>query len=258
VWLRDLRASRETQLTFDGFSFAPRAATTGDRIAFTSTARLPPLPRVAVVEPGQPVVDVRIRESSVPTFVSSWRPDGRSVVTVHIDPATRDDVYLEHLDGHPAERLSINTQGNDYQPTVAPDDRWIAYVTDVSGRDEVWLASFPSGHVRQKVSIDGGTSPQWTAGGRAITFISHRRWLTARSFAVSGATVALGSPRELLDASGFVETTPLLTPSSNAYVAAPDGRRFLAAMRDRTPAPPIQVVVNWLALLGSGRPAPRP
>jgi len=108
------------------------------------------------------------------------------------------------------------------------------------------------------VSIDGGTSPQWTAGGREISYISQRRWLTARSFAGTGATVALGDPRELVDASGFVETTPLLTPSANSYVATTAGRRFLAAMRDRTPAPPIQVVVNWQALLGSGRPAPQP
>jgi eukaryotic-like serine/threonine-protein kinase len=198
-----------------------------------------------------PGVDVQLGGSALPAFVSSWCRDGARLVTVRIDPVTRDDLYVDHLDGGPADRLSINTAANEYQGVVSPDDRWLAYVTDASGRDEVWVASFPSGAVRKQVSVDGGASPQWTDGGRELAYISERKWLTVRPFGGTDTSVMLGAAHELFDASQFVETTPLVTPTNNAYVAAAvDGRRFLAAVRvDDPAAPPIQLIANWRTLL---------
>jgi hypothetical protein len=74
--------------------------------------------------------------------------------------------------------------------------------------------------------------------------------MTVRSVIAREADIDLGSPEELFDASGFVETTPLLTPSANSYVATIRGRRFLAAVRtNAVQLPPIQVIVNWRALV---------
>lgn len=103
----------------------------------------------------------------------------------------------------------------------------------------------------QETGLNGrGTSPQWTDRGGELAYVSQRKWLTVRSFAGTGADIALGPPRELFDASAFVETTPLVTPTANAYTTAVDGRRFLAAVRATDPAvPPIQLIVNWRALL---------
>ena len=114
----------------------------------------------------------------------------------------------------------------------------------------MWVASFPSGQVKRQVSTNGGTSPQWTDGGRELAYLSERTWLTVRTFAGTDTDIVLGKPRELFDAATFVETTPLVTPTANAYVAAVDGRRFLAAVRADDPdVPPIQLIVNWRTLL---------
>jgi serine/threonine protein kinase/Tol biopolymer transport system component len=248
VWVRDLGASMETQITFNGGAFAPRWAPDGNRLVFTSAAKVPP--RLLIKNLQQPTGDVELGGSRLPAFASSWSGDGSRIVTVRIDPATRDDLYVDYLRDGRAERLPMNTAANEYQAVVSPDDRWIAYVTDVSGRDEVWVASFPSGHVRRQVSIDGGTSPQWTDRGHGLAYLSQRKWLTLRSFAGTGSDIALGTPRELFDASAFVDTTPLVTPTANAYAAAIDGRRFLAVVRANDPdAPPIQLIVNWRTLL---------
>ncbi|AMY09483.1 translocation protein TolB [Luteitalea pratensis] len=194
--------------------------------------------------------DAEITASPLATFASSWCRDGERVVSVRIDPATRDDLYVEHLRTGAGERLPVNTAGNDYQGVLSPDDRWLAYVTDASGRDEVWVASFPSGRVRKQVSTRGGVSPQWTSGGKEIAYISEGRWLTVRSFTGTDTTVTLGSPRPLFPAGTFVETTGLLTPSANSYVSAAGPRRFLAAVRMNDPrVPPIQLIVDWRALL---------
>jgi hypothetical protein len=193
---------------------------------------------------------VEIGGSRLPAFASSWTSDGARIVSARIDPATRDDLYVDYVRDGRAERLPTNTAANEYQAVVSPDDRWLAYVTDESGRDEVWVASFPSGQVKKQFSIDGGTSPQWIDGGREVAYLSQRKWMTIRSFAGTGGHIALGTPRELFDASAFVETTPLVTPTANAYAAAVDGRRFLAAVRADDPTvPPIQLIVNWRTLL---------
>ena len=104
-----------------------------------------------------------------------------------------------------------------------------------------------------------GPEALFVAGRRALrtdthhssdAYISARKWLTVRSFVGADTGIELGSPRELFDASAFGETTPLLTPSANAYAAALHGRRFLAAVRaGEADVPPIQLIVNWRALL---------
>jgi Tol biopolymer transport system component len=248
VWVRDLGGSTETQMTFNGGAFAPRWSADGGRVVFTSAAKVPP--RLLIKSLQQPTGDVELGGSHLPAFASSWSGDGSRIVTVRIDPATRDDLYVDGLRDGRAERLPMNTAANEYQAVVSPDDRWLAYVTDESGRDEVWVASFPSGQIKRQVSIDGGTSPQWIGRGRELAYLSQRKWLTIRSFVGMGSDIALGAPRELFDAASFIETTPLVTPTANAYAAAVDGRRFLAAVRANDPAvPPIQLIVNWRTLL---------
>ena len=151
---------------------------------FTSTTKVPP--RLLIKSLQRPTADVELGGSRLPAFASSWSGDGARIVSVRIDPATRDDLYVDYLEDGRAERLSMNTAANEYQAVVSPDDRWLAYVTDASGRDEVWVASFPSGQVKKQVSIDGGTSPQWTDRGRELAYLSQRKWLTIRSFAGYG------------------------------------------------------------------------
>jgi Tol biopolymer transport system component len=248
VWVRDLGGSAETQMTFNGGAFAPRWSADGGRLVFTSPTKLPP--RLLIKSLRGPTADVELGGSRLPAFASSWSGDGSRIVTVRIDPATRDDLYVDYVRDGRAEQLPVNTAANEYQAVVSPDDRWLAYVTDESGRDEVWVASFPSGQVRRQVSINGGTSPQWTDRGRELAYLSQRKWLTIRPFAATASDITLGTPRELFDATAFVETTPLVTPTANAYAAAVDGRRFLAAVRANDPAvPPIQLIVNWRTLL---------
>lgn len=215
---------------------------------FTTTTKPPPRPLIKSLE--APASDVLLGGPRLPAFPSSWCCNGTRIVTVRIDPTTRDDLYLEDVPEGRSERLPMNTAANEYQAVVSPDDRWLAYVTDASGRDEVWVASFPSGAIRKQVSVAGGTSPQWTNGGRELAYVSDRKWLTVKSFASTDSDVTLGTPRDLFNAAAFIETTPLVTPTANAYVAAADGRRFLAAVRVTDPSvPPIQVIVNWRTLL---------
>jgi len=186
----------------------------------------------------------------MPNFASSWSGDGRSIVSVHIDPKTRNDLWVVRLQDAVAAPLPFNTPFNETQGKVSPDNHLIAYVTDESGREEVWVASFPSGPIRRQVSVGGGSSPEWGEDGKEILYISDDKRLMASRVSAGQAGMEVGSPRGLFQIKDLLEFDRLVFPTSNVYVSASNGQRFLVAVRARDPnTPPITVVVNWRALL---------
>jgi serine/threonine protein kinase len=248
VWVRDLTHGNEDRLTFDGAAFTPQWSPDGARIVLTGPGENPP-PKLFIKSVANAGVASRIGASKVPDFASSWSPDGRTIVSVRIDPANRKDIWVHHLNDAADVRLPFNTPFNESHGRVSPDNHWIAYDTDASGKNEVWVASFPSGELRQQVSVGGGTSPEWGEGSREITYLSDDRRLMAARFA-GQPRVDVGTPRALFHVENLAEIDQLGFPTLNAYVAASDGRRFLVAVRARDPeAPPISIIVNWRALL---------
>jgi serine/threonine protein kinase len=249
LWLRDLARGTEKQLTFDAAAFTPQWSPDGTRLAFSGPGEKPP-PKLFVKDIGHQGLAVLLTApaTTAPDFASSWSADGRSIVTVREDAASGDDLWVHHPENGGAEPLPFNTRFNESLGKVSPDSRWITYVTDESGRDEVWVARFPEGKRRQQVSIGGGTSPQWGEGSREIVYIAPDQRLMATAFDTG---VVVGTPRELFQIENLAEEDrSLFFATRNDYVATANGQRFLAAIRVRDPhAPPVTIVVNWPALL---------
>jgi Tol biopolymer transport system component len=148
------------------------------------------------------------------------------------------------LPNGPERRLPFNTSSMESQAKVSPDNRWIAFVTDRSGKDEVWVASFPSGHDPRPLSRQGGSLPQWTAGGKEIVYLSENKRLIAVPF----NNGVIGNPEPLFAIEKIIHTDRIVMPTANAYVPTADGQRFLVADRAQNPdVPPIKIVVNWWA-----------
>ena len=234
VWRSDIVRGTEHQVTFDGASYTPQWSPDGTDLVFSSPGdRLPPnlfTKRVLGASPAS-----RVSRSASPDFPSSWSPDGRSIVSVRIDSTTGNDLWIQQLQRPEGERLWFNTPSNESQGKVSPDARWIAYVTDESGEDEVWVASFPSGDIRRQVSASGGMSPRWGEGGREIFYISLAREVMAAPFGQDRTGLSIGPPHRLFKVDNLVDVERRLFPSSNAYVSTADGQRFLMASRVRIP-----------------------
>jgi eukaryotic-like serine/threonine-protein kinase len=252
VWLRDLARGTEKRLTFDGAAFTPQWSPDGTRVAFSGPGEKPP-PKLFVKNLADegPALRLGAPSMTLPTFASGWSGDGRSIVSVHEDPARGRDLWMHRLDQSAGEPLPFNTRFNESLGKVSPDNHWIAYVTDESGRDEVWVASFPAGAFRRQVSVGGGTSPQWGDGSREIVYLAPDQRLTAVAFNPTKAGGNVGTPRTLFRIDNLAEEDRLLFfATRNDYVAASNGQRFLVSIRARDPhAPPITIVVNWLALV---------
>ncbi len=175
--------------------------------------------------------------------------DGRWVV--FYDTGQRNlgggDLYALELTGDRTPRLLVQTPGRDFSGVVSPDTRWLAFVSTVSGRNEVYVQPFPGPGPRQQISTDGGWEPAWSVDGRELLYTN----ITAsRLMAVTvsaGAAFTAGSPR-LLHEGRF-------RPNSNGNVpfsVAADGRtlRVQQVHQDES-LTRIEVVVNWFTLLGA-------
>ena len=76
-----------------------------------------------------------------PSFAAAWSPDDDVLVFVEIDPDTRSDIWIMTGDGE-ASPLLASEFGESY-PGLSPDAQWLAYVSNESGRDEVYVQPFP-------------------------------------------------------------------------------------------------------------------
>ena len=135
-------------------------------------------------------------------------------------------------------------------PTFSPDDRWLAYGVNVSGRNEVYVRPYPGPGPAEPVSIEGGESPAWNPKGGELFFVSlpdqaGKRRMMAVDFA-PGSPPRIGRPKPLFEYNP--RELVLQGTSVRSYDVAPDGQRFYAVQSSFPPPPVvthINVVLNW-------------
>jgi serine/threonine protein kinase/Tol biopolymer transport system component len=248
LWLRDLTANTERQITFEGAAFTPQWSPDGGRIAFSAYVQGPP-PQLFVRTVAGNGPAVRLGATPLISFASDWSPDGRYIVAVRTqDPVNHHDVWFHRPDGT-SERAAFDTNANEWHGKVSRDGRWIAYTTDQSGTEEVAVASFPDGAVRRRITTGGGTLPQWGDEGELL-YVSPDGRLTSVEVQSRGGGVDVGPARALFRLANLIEVDPELWPTVNAYTPTRTRGRFLVAEATADPGvPPISVIVNWPALL---------
>ena len=164
-------------------------------------------------------------------------------------PATGWDLRLLRLNldagataaPRPTEPL-VQTAASELFGELLPDGHWLAYQSDESGRNEIWVRPFPNvdaGH--WQVSTGGGITPAWARSGRELFYLDDTYAMTVVPVRTSPAFSA-GRPTRLFDGRYFG------SPFWRTYDVSRDGRRFLMIKdNDRGAAPPsILVVLNWL------------
>jgi hypothetical protein len=129
---------------------------------------------------------------------------------------------------------------------LSPDGQWLAYVSNATGGDEIWVRPYAGSGAAVRVSAEGGAMPVWARNGRELYFIAATPDATWRVMAARlepGPALRFSSPRQLFEASYALGGQP---PS---YDVAPDGR-FLMLRRDSSrEAEPTHVILNWPPLM---------
>jgi Tol biopolymer transport system component len=244
VWVADLERNVTSRLTFStAVDAAPVWSPDGTRIVFNSSREGPQHLYVKAI--GAQGAEHKIGEFSSFANPSSWSPDGRIIAIQRVSPATRSDLWILTLGAKNELRPLLATPFDERQPRFSPDGRWIAYTSDESDRPEVYVQSFPEGRARVRVSVSGGTQPQWRGDGRELFFISADERLMSAAITLGVDSVAAGLPQPL-----FAVRIMAFAQNRNDYVPDATGQRFLVSMRgERRVSAPVVVVQNWLAAL---------
>jgi len=153
-----------------------------------------------------------------------------------IHPQTGRDLWTLSPDGKasPLRATPFNEAYGQFSPGTG-GQRWVAYASDESGQNEIYVQSYPGGANRIAVSTGGGSLPTWSSDGKELFYVSGDS-LVAVAMRPDGS---FGAPRRLFDRSNYLLRY-------NAHDASPDSQRFLMIQRDPGSVPrQLNVILNW-------------
>jgi serine/threonine-protein kinase len=174
-------------------------------------------------------------------FVNAWLPDGRLVFTDHSIVEGFDLWTIDARPGAEAEPL-LRTTFNESEPAFSADGRWIAYVTDETRRNEVYVRRFPLEGPRLQASRNGGEEPVWSRSGHELFFRKGRDVLAVRLESGEDGP-RLTEPEVLFGGRYHYNLYP-----TNTYDVAPDGR-FLMVEEPPPVTRTIHVVLSFGAAM---------
>jgi Tol biopolymer transport system component len=184
--------------------------------------------------------------SETATFPDDWSRDGRYLLYQTADPKTKSDLWVIPLADGGKPRPYIQAPFDQAHAQFSPDGRFVAYTSNETSRDEVYVQTFPTLTGKWQISTGGGDQPFWRADGRELFYLRLDRTLMAVEVR-AGAGFEAGLPVALFETRA--ETVAISSQRAH-YAAAADGQRFLVnAIVQRANLAPIQVVLNWTAIL---------
>ena len=261
VWVLDIARNTSTRFTFNpGVNGFPVWSPDGSRIAFASN-RDGPSNLYQKISSGageeeallssddHPQSDLQGRVvSKIP---NDWSHDGRFLLYCDINPKTKFDLWVLPLSGNRKPIPFLRTEFSETEGQFSPNERWIAYRSDESGKPEIYVRPFPAaagGGGQWMISNGGGTQPRWRRDGKELFYFSGEGTLMSVEVATS-AVFKASIPKRLFDTRILAGDTPVLFGSPALYWdVASDGKRFLInTATAESGSEPITVVQNWTA-----------
>jgi Tol biopolymer transport system component/tRNA A-37 threonylcarbamoyl transferase component Bud32 len=165
----------------------------------------------------------------------SWTPDEKNLAFGH-----GGNIWLLPLSGERTGQPFFQSKFNETMPAFSPDGHWLAYVSDESGRPEVYVQPFPGPGGKYNISTDGGTEPVWARNGKEL-FYRRADQLMAVEINTD-STFSAGKPKRLFEGP-YVRNVGRVS-----YDVSPDGQRFLMlkAGEEEQASSQINVLLNWL------------
>jgi len=224
IYVYELERETMTRLTFGGHSLIPVWTPDGKHIAFSSTASSSGIWWIRGDGSGEPQQLLAAQNSIGPW---SFSPDGRRLAYHESHPETGFDISTLPLDTsdpvHPKAGKPepfLGTPSDELVPMFSPDGRWIAYRSNESGTNEIYVRPFPAGRGgKWQISTGGGLYGIWSNNGRELFYETADNRIMVVDYTVDGASFVPGKPRLWSDKQLFY------TGTSNLDLG-PDGKRF--------------------------------
>jgi Tol biopolymer transport system component len=248
VWTVDLVRGSSSRITSGSVDFSPVGSPDGRQVIFAS-APLADRGMTLSQAPSDGGPPHQLRNLPGAGFPSSWSSNGRYVAYTGYVGRGGSGIYILTVHEGEAEepREYLETEHNEGGAVCSPaqgtaDPKWIAYTSDESGREEVYIQSLPKAGTKLQVSPAGGSQAQWRSDAKELYYLAPNGDLMAVDIKISPKLEA-GLPRRMFRISSRIISMP---PSSN-YAPSRDGERFLVSRPIAGTAPSISVVTNWAA-----------
>ncbi len=250
IWIFDIVRKNLSKLTFDKkLALPPIWTPDGKRIVYWSDREVPetgamywkPADGTGEAEKLASAPDRRL-------MPYAWSGDGKTLVLNEVIGQVTVDLGILSMEGSRTRKPLLATENVEAQPKVSSDGRWIAYVSNESGKTEVYARPFPDVNKgKWQVSTSGGNSPLWSPDGRELFYFSEDN--SVMSVAVeTKPTLSFGTPKVLFKNTNVGFTVDGGTP----WDISPDGKRFLMmkeagapSSTEVAPRRKITIVVNW-------------
>ena len=241
LWLFDLERQALTPLTTSGDNHQPIWSRDGREVAYgredagkgvrglfrqVADGSLPP---VEVMASG----GVASGASSVP-YPDSFSPGDRELLFEQSTLATGSDLWVLPMDRQMPSAF-LDSPAFEGDAAFSPDGRWVAYVSDESGRQEVYVRAYPGKGGRLQVSLAGGEWPLWAHDGASLYFTQGRRLMSV-AFRGDGPEAEVDRPRAILEGFDFGRGTVDVMPDGSSFVLVEPATRGLVEIR---------VVTGW-------------
>jgi serine/threonine-protein kinase len=179
-----------------------------------------------------------VSTSAVDKQVTSISPDGRWLLYTESSPETASDIWILPLQGEGDPRPFLKTSVHENKAVFSRDGKWVAHVSDETGRFEVYVRPFPGPGRRWQISTDGGDEPFWSRDGRYLYYSFER--VIYRVTVETEPEFAMGLPERLFtsDHNTFW--------GGRSYDLSPDGEQLLLVLTPSKSLPrSIRVMTNW-------------
>jgi serine/threonine-protein kinase len=239
VWVMELDRQSSTRVTFESLNPYPTWTPDGKRVIFSSIrSGASYLLYLKNVDDDSPAVRATTRD--VTAVPGSFTPDGSVLLYYEVNTTTSRDIWAQPMDGGEPVPLVV-TEHNERAPTLSTDGRWFAYVSDESGKDEIYVRAYPDARTRWKVSTDGGREPAWNPVGRELFYrIGDAMMAVTYTVSPDGQTFEVGRPEVLFRGAYTFDSF------GNAnYAVDRDGRRFAMVVGPPPGPSQLHVITNW-------------
>ena len=247
IWVLDIAAGRLRRLTVNAADDSYGHWTSdGQRVLFTSTRA----GTRALYSRAADATGSAERITAIARGMTSATPDGARLIFHAGVPGRGGDLFtLSMLEDRERKSL-LSTESNELNAVLSPDGRWLAYSSDASGRDEIYVRSFPDLEAveRRQVTTEGGGKPLWAPDGRELYYVSGTRLMGVMTR--TDGDFSFGTPEVVFD-------SYRMNGGGRNYDIGPDGRFLMIKEHDQAAAPgQIVVVGNWFEELKELVPIP--
>jgi Tol biopolymer transport system component len=244
LWTRDLARGAESRLTTIGVSGGVVWSADGTHIFYASRPYDKIYRKAANNTGAEEVVDA---SAKLPADTSR---DGRYLFMTSFvnDRKTGPGIWVLPLFGNRKSFPYVQTEFQNDQPRLSPDGRWLAYRSNESKRNEIYVVSFPQPGGKWQISANGGLEPAWSWDGRELYYYGLDNKIMAVDIkpSVPGSPqLQFGAPRALFE----VRASRSSEISDVVFAVSKDGRFLLPALVEQQSSTPMTVVLNWPEML---------